>query len=147
MPDLVDFRDYEFVGLPRTDNNLRWCWEHFTCQECAQCCRIHREGVKITLPDARRLARHDGLTLKEYYRTVQKCEDHCLIEQPCRYLEGNCCTVHSIKPEICRNYPLQYRSVDGHEAKWLIIIACPGGKKLIELLLSGRQSGLEYLIY
>jgi Fe-S-cluster containining protein len=147
MPQLVDFQDYEFVGLPRTENNLRWCREHFQCQECGQCCRLHTAGIKIYLPDAKRLARHDKMKLKEFFQTVEKCQDHFLMAQPCRYLKGNRCTVHAINPEICRNYPLQCRVVDGQDAKWLVIVACPGGKKLIELLLTGRQAGLEYLTY
>jgi Fe-S-cluster containining protein len=147
MSELVDFQDYELVGLPRSENNLNWCKEHFQCQGCGQCCRLHVAGIKIYHADARRLARRGKTTLKEFFQTVEKCQDHYLMAQPCRYLEENRCRVHDIKPEICRNYPLQYRSVDGRDARWMVIIACPGGKKLLELLLAGRQPGVEYLTY
>ena len=120
---------------------------HFRCQECGRCCRILTVGTKITPTDVRRLARHDGMTLREFHKTVTKCEDSYLMAQPCRYLPGDRCRVHDIKPEICVNYPFQYKAAESRESRWLIVIACPGGKELIQKLLSGRQSGLEYVKY
>jgi Fe-S-cluster containining protein len=69
------------------------------------------------------------------------------LPQPCRYQQDNICSVHEDKPFVCREYPLHFRSTKGKEVSWVIITTCPGGRKLLDLLLSGPQEGLEYRVY
>ncbi len=144
MVDLAEFGAYEFEGLPRSDANLNWLRQNFECQQCGECCHRHTEGVRITYAEAERLARRDKCSLKAFLDTVQSFPEDCVIAQPCRYLENNRCSVHDIKPGICCNYPFHHCTVQGVATPWVIITACPGGKKLIEKILSGRQQGLEY---
>lgn len=147
MSELEYFEDYEIEGLPRTEANLKWLWEHFECSRCGQCCTIHKTGVRVSPSDAEHFAKREGRVLEDFLKTVQASGDSYIMPQPCRYLKGEACLVHEIKPSVCREYPMHFRKVKNQETSWIIITACPGGKKLLELLLSGPQPGLEYRVY
>jgi Fe-S-cluster containining protein len=144
MNGLEHFEDYEIEGLPRTEANLKWLWEHFECTRCGECCRIHKTGTRITLAEADRLATVGGISLQEFLKTVQTTEETYIMPQPCRYLTDSVCTVQDVKPDVCRQYPMHFRKVKDQQTSWVIITACPGGLNLLEKLISGRQEGLEY---
>jgi Fe-S-cluster containining protein len=147
LAEIEQFEDYEIEGLPRTEANLEWLWEHFECTRCGSCCRIHTKGVRISHSEADALAASEGVEFQEFTRTLAETEGSFLIEQPCRYLDGNSCSIEDIKPFVCREYPLHFRKSRGEEVSWVIITACPGGRKLLGLILSGPQQGLEYRVY
>jgi Fe-S-cluster containining protein len=144
MAELEQFEDYEIEGLPRIEGNLRWLWEHFECTRCGQCCRLHTSGVRLSLEEAAALAKRAGLETRDIIRENPEQKDYYLMPQPCRFLTETGCSVHDIKPFVCGEYPLHFRKTRGEEISWVIITACPGGKNLLDLLLSGRQEGLEY---
>jgi Fe-S-cluster containining protein len=144
MEEPEAFGDYEFEGLPRSEANLRWLQGHLQCTGCAECCRRHSEGLRITYTEAERLAESRAQTIDEFLQNATKFPDYCVIAQPCRYLEDNRCFVQQIKPSVCLNYPFHHTSVAGIPSKWVILTACPAGKKLIKLILSGQQKDLEY---
>ena len=138
------FHSYAVEGLPYTAANVQWLREHFECEQCGQCCRLHSGGVRVTQSEARRLARSVHLSLKEYLANVLEDRDTFIIRQPCRHLVDNHCGVHDIKPSVCRKYPFhRYEEVDSDTA-WVIIVGCPGGQKLLKVIASGKQVGLEY---
>ena len=60
------FPSYSVEGLPNTASNLEWLREHFECEQCGQCCRLHSIGVRVTRSEAKRLAQRAQLSLKEY---------------------------------------------------------------------------------
>jgi Fe-S-cluster containining protein len=147
MPELESFEDYEIEGLPRTEANLKWLWAHFNCTRCGQCCQIHKTGVRISRTDVAALAARSNQTAGEFLQTVQESGESYIMPQPCRFFSMNACTVHDIKPGVCREYPMHFRKVKDQDTSWIIITACPGGKKLLQLLLRGPQPGLEYRVY
>ena len=141
------FPGYAVEGLPNTPANLRWLLEHFECEECGRCCRLHSVGVRVTRKEAKKLARRVQLSLDEYVGGAIDGKDTFIIRQPCRHLEGNRCGVHDIKPSVCRKYPFnRYEEVDKNTA-WVIIIGCPGGQKLLKMLTAGKLPGLDYRPY
>lgn len=141
------FPSYIIEGLPNTAANLEWLLEHFECEQCGQCCRIHSIGVRITRKEAEQLAQRAQLGLKEYLKDVLEDGDTLIIPQPCRYLMDNRCMVHDIKPSVCRKYPFnRYKEVD-RDTAWVIIAGCPGGQKLLKVLTIGKLLGLEYRPY
>ncbi len=142
--ELEEFEDYEFEGLPRTEANLDWLAAHLACQRCGACCRRHQEGLRLSCAEAARLAARAGLTRAAFLATLQATPTDYVMAQPCRYLAGSACRVHDIKPDVCRRYPLHHASVRGVPTRWVVITACPAGRELIRLVLSGRQAGLEY---
>ena len=147
MPELEIFEDYEIEGLPRTEDNLKWLWAHFECNRCGQCCEIHKTGVRISKVEAGAFAARENMSLEEFLKTVKESSDSFIMPQPCRYHLENACAVHNIKPFVCREYPMHFRNTREREVSWVIITACPGGKKLLDLLLTGPQEGLKYLAY
>ena len=147
MAEIEQFEDYEIEGLPRSEANLKWLWEHFECTRCGSCCRLHTKGVRITRSEAETLAAANGIDPWDFIKTLVETEGFFLIEQPCRYLNGSSCTVQELKPFVCREYPLHFRKSRADEISWVIITACPGGRKLLDLILSGPQQGLEYRVY
>ncbi|MDO8578518.1 MAG: YkgJ family cysteine cluster protein [Dehalococcoidales bacterium] len=138
------FRSYAVQGLPNTASNLEWLREHFECEQCGQCCCLHSLGVRVTRSEAEQLAQRERLSLKEYAANVLEDRGTFIIRQPCRHLVDNRCVVHDIKPSVCRKYPFhRYEEVD-RDTAWVIIVGCPGGQKLLNLLSTGKQEGLEY---
>jgi Fe-S-cluster containining protein len=141
------FYSHIIEGLPNTAGNLEWLRAHFECEHCGRCCRIHSIGLRITRREAEQLAQRAQLTMKDYLTDALEDRDTVIIPQPCRYLVDNRCIVHDIKPSVCRKYPFhRYKEVDGDTA-WVIIAGCPGAQKLLKLLTTGKQFGLEYRPY
>jgi Fe-S-cluster containining protein len=143
MPE--SFQSYIIEGLPDTTGNLEWLRTHFECEQCGQCCLVHTVGVRITRPEAEHLAQREHLSISEYLANVIEDRDTFLIPQPCRYLINHRCTVHDIKPSVCRKYPFHQRKVVNHKIAWVVISGCPGSQKLLKLLTIGKQLGLQYL--
>jgi Fe-S-cluster containining protein len=131
MSDTTDIQILEMEGLPWNDTNVKWCLQNLECTSCGRCCRDLTEGVKVSYDDAKELARYLRISNKEFYQTVKKYPDYCVMAQPCHFLKNNRCTVHAKKPTICLMYPLYYRK----ESPWLTIATCPAGQKLIDTLL------------
>lgn len=83
------------------------------CTLCANCCR--KLNPTLIMADAKRLARHLGLTLKvfatRYLTTIQQDKKQLLIFQkrPCPFLKKNHCTVYEVRPRDCRSYPHLHR--------------------------------------
>jgi Fe-S-cluster containining protein len=126
--------EFEVEGLPWNDSNIKMCLQLLECVGCGHCCRDLTDGVRITYDEAKGLARHQRISNNEFYKTVKKYSDHCVMTQPCHFLKDNRCTVHAIKPKICLTYPLCFRK----ESQWISIAACPAGQKLIDKLLAAQ---------
>ncbi len=142
MPE--PFYSYIVEGLPDTPANLEWLLAHFECKQCGQCCRMHTIGLRITLEEAEKFARKDGVSLKEYMAGLVEDQGTCIIPQPCRYLLDDACTVHGIKPAVCRKYPFHQRKPVDAGTAWVVIAGCPGSQNILRLIQNGKQLGLEY---
>lgn len=142
MPE--PFYSYIVEGLPDTPANLEWLLAHFECKQCGQCCRMHTIGLRITYVEAEKFAGREGVSTQEYVTGLMEDQGTYIIPQPCRYLVNDACTVHEIKPSVCRKYPFhQRRPVDAGTA-WVVIAGCPGSQGILKLVTSGKQFGLEY---
>jgi Fe-S-cluster containining protein len=94
----------------------------FECTRCGDCCRW--EGhVYLTPEDTRRLSQHQGIALEEYLRDYTEQYGSSLVlknkgkgTKECIYLEDNECSINSIKPKQCAEYPTKYE------------VRCPGFK-------------------
>jgi Fe-S-cluster containining protein len=135
MVDTAGLQVIEIEGLPWNEDNVKWCLQHLECTSCGRCCRELSGGVKITYDEAKTLAAHLAISNKEFYKTITKYPDYCVMAQPCRFLKDNRCAIHAIKPNTCLSYPLYYKK----ESPWITIAACPAGQKLIDTLLSNQS--------
>lgn len=78
----------------------------FKCHLCGLCCNV---PPMLTVEDMKRLASHLNLTFDTFIQvyTVIPTEGKPYLMNPCPFLSGNICTVHSIRPKVCRFFPFQ----------------------------------------
>ena len=83
----------------------------FECQRCTACCRWPGQ-VLVNKTEIKRLAAFKGITehefIQKYTRLRQDRRGLALKEQPdgaCIFLEGDDCSVQSVKPQKCREFP------------------------------------------
>lgn len=76
------------------------------CKTCANCCR--RLDVFVTKSDTVRLKQAGIVPVKEIIdHDIARVHDEwgMLREKPCRFLNGNFCSIYARRPESCRRYP------------------------------------------
>jgi Fe-S-cluster containining protein len=83
----------------------------YECQRCTACCRWPGQ-VSVTDAELARLAAHKGLTEHEFIQRFMRVRSDrrglSLAEKPngeCTFLEGNDCSIQSVKPQQCRDFP------------------------------------------
>ena len=77
------------------------------CSTCGLCCKD--EELTINKPDINRISRNLRLDKKsffEQYTHYNPATKETIMNMPCPFLKENICTIYSIRPEICRNYPI-----------------------------------------
>ncbi|MBZ0291449.1 MAG: YkgJ family cysteine cluster protein [Anaerolineae bacterium] len=77
------------------------------CKLCANCCRSL--DVYVTPEDAQRLAPVVDIPLEaiiEHEAAATVEEWGRLRAKPCRFLDGNLCSIYAHRPETCRTYPV-----------------------------------------
>jgi uncharacterized protein len=83
----------------------------YECQRCTACCRWPGQ-VRVTDAELVRLAEFKGIGEHEFIQRFTRLRhDRCglvLQENPdgsCVFLEGNDCSIQSVKPQHCRDFP------------------------------------------
>jgi Fe-S-cluster containining protein len=84
------------------------------CERCGRCC-LEEKGIAVSIEDCRRIARHQGLSLKSFMRDYTRPHD-LLGElvgsarmlgkkegEPCPFFDFGLpgCRIHSVKPQVC----------------------------------------------
>ena len=95
-------------GLSSKVNRLhKEAYSKIDCGQCANCCKTMT--TTYTKADVTRIAKHVGMTEKEYwkkYLVVDENKDIVHQRTPCHFLDkSNRCTIYSIRPADCRLYP------------------------------------------
>jgi Fe-S-cluster containining protein len=101
--------------------------EQIDCRACANCCKVAE--TDITGRDVDRLARHLGLTPKQFiaqYTTMSAQEDDEIIlrrnDSGCIFLDGNDCTIYEARPDTCKLFPHLVRGAGSIESRmWQMI--------------------------
>jgi Fe-S-cluster containining protein len=90
----------------------------YDCQRCTACCRWPGQ-VRLTDAEVTRLAAFQGLSehdfIQRHTRLTHDRRGLALQEQPdgaCVFLVGNDCSVQSVKPQQCRDFPNLWRHPD-----------------------------------
>lgn len=138
---------------PRT-TSAPWYAEglRFECQpDCGACCTNHGDHTYLYLEeqDVERLARHLGMSVREFERRYTSVEDGWVVLrmdlQTCPFLEGTRCGVYAARPLQCRTFPFWKENLKSR-ASWEVLSEfCPGigrGEKS-SLLQIGRELALR----
>jgi Fe-S-cluster containining protein len=82
-------------------------FKEIDCLKCANCCKT--TGPLFTQKDIERIAQHMKLKPTEFisrYLAIDEDKDYVLKQTPCLFLdEQNYCSIYSIKPKACGEYP------------------------------------------
>jgi uncharacterized protein len=83
----------------------------YECQRCTACCRWPG-NVRVSDEEIAALAKFKGMSefdfIQKYTRLHTDRRGLSLIEKPnheCIFLEGTDCTVQSVKPQQCKDFP------------------------------------------
>ena len=135
--DLTDWATYQLQGLEWNPQNARWLIANTKCQGCLGCCDgTHYPAINLSKRDAMRIS-------KKERRTMTEAGDGLLImEAPCRFMVEGRCAIHVSKPAVCVEYPVSYNE----ESPWVMIIACPAEKELINTCVD-MKNGVTAVLY
>lgn len=82
-------------------------FEEINCLKCANCCKT--TGPLFTDADIKRIAKYLRLRPSDFiskYLRVDEDNDLVLKQVPCTFLlEDNICSIYSVRPKACREYP------------------------------------------
>lgn len=85
--------------------------ESIDCLECGYCCKNLQ--IPLSEEDIPRLAAMEKISAEEYrdiYTTIDHSDDlHYMNSSPCRYLDGNFCTIYENRPTACRAFPYTHQ--------------------------------------
>ncbi|MFZ2472684.1 MAG: YkgJ family cysteine cluster protein [Methanothrix sp.] len=84
------------------------------CERCGRCC-LEEKGIAVSIDDCRRIARHQGLSLKRFMKDCTRSHDLLgdLVGsarmlgkkegEPCPFFDSSLpgCRIHSVKPQVC----------------------------------------------
>ncbi len=93
----------------------------FECQMCGKCCEILSQCVYDPLTG--RIIAECELGMFEYLDVEVESSSPVLLK-PCPFLKDGRCSIHSIRPQSCREFPLG-RNLDHG-------IGCPALKTILE---------------
>lgn len=106
----------------------------FTCQQCGQCCKGYG-GTYVSQDHINKIARFIDVTPEAFIQHYcDRSGDRYVLT---RGEDGFCiffdhekqCTIHDVKPYMCRAWPFIQSVIDSPENWNLMAGACPGMKK------------------
>jgi Fe-S-cluster containining protein len=118
----------------------------FKCERCGHCCR-GKSGVTLNIFDVSLLADNFKMGLNQFlgkYCSVSfydfgseedRYQFHLIYSgDGCPFLDGNCCIVNDVKPDMCKNYPFGFLTLPYawpiNQAFKLCNDMCPAYEKL-----------------
>lgn len=102
----------------------------FDCQQCGECC-VGFGGTYVSPEDIRAIAAFIGASATETQREFCQQSDQGLVlamgkEGRCVFQKNNICSIHPVKPRMCREWPF-IPAVLRQPGNWRLMgEACPG---------------------
>ncbi len=106
------------------------------CKKTGKCCTLFvRTGPELTIQEADLTAERmsilgfsdELITYVKRHRTIPLTGSK--VPKKCIFLENDICVIHDIKPELCREYPLEIIETEKN-VKILISYDCPRAEKI-----------------
>lgn len=87
-------------------------WSYIDCRTCANCCKTQQPV--FSRREAQRIATYLGMTLQDlvarYLTSDADAGKYITQQRPCPFLENNLCSIYTVRPAVCRNYPHLHRN-------------------------------------
>ena len=121
----------------------------FTCQMCGQCCR-GQGGIVVSPTDLARILKALGMdeaSFRERYGEMRggKLQIRCGDDGACIFFrEGEGCTVHAGKPDVCRAWPFFRGNIVDADSFEMAKDYCPGIRRDADHATFARE-GRAYL--
>ena len=118
--------------MTRVDKSIYAAGIRFECQGCGRCCATRGEysHVYVSLPERRRLARHLGVSTRDFtMRYCQKTHGFHHLRDPhegCLFLRGGICQVYDARPDQCRTWPFWLENMNRGVWHGEVMRDCPG---------------------
>lgn len=98
------------LHIPATLDSVTSFFKVFKCRKCGNCCREIKGGKGIVLileSEIKRLTRQLNTNRKKFVRKYCVRENgKIFMRYPCPFLKNNKCSIYTIRPLVCRQYPL-----------------------------------------
>ena len=81
--------------------------QNFFCIKCGDCCR-NRGSIRVNKQELERISdfkKKSYKKIKEEIRAFPLNNGSFRIPQPCKFLFGNECSIYTVRPSTCHNYP------------------------------------------
>ena len=89
--------------------------QSFVCQRCNECCK--KPGfVYLQDGEPERMAQHFGISEFNFINQYCELQDRRklvlkkLPNEHCVFLNDSGCSIHSVKPQQCRDFPVKWRT-------------------------------------
>ena len=112
----------------------------FKCERCNKC-ELSVKKIFLLRTDVERLAKHFGITGRQFLNRYAYMEGGSwYLPAPCPFFDGEGCTVHYYKPNVCIQFPFNQTVKCGDRTMLTINVGCPAGKKLAEKVAINPES-------
>lgn len=84
------------------------------CEKCGECCRINNP-ILVKFEEILQVSIFLGIDLPVFIANyVKELKDgwYSLRTNPCPFLKDNFCTIYSVRPFVCRTFPLKQKKDD-----------------------------------
>jgi Fe-S-cluster containining protein len=114
---------------------------HFKCLRCALCCgdtKNRERAILLMKIEAEYIVQKTSKSLKDFAEKIRGYQPYVYrmkktADGKCVFLNGNSCTIYSIRPLICRFYPFQLESFGNNRYAFTYTEECPSIGKGPEL--------------
>jgi len=93
--------------LLETEVAMIYAMQDFICIKCGDCCR-NRGSIRISKQELKNIADYKKKSYKQIkveIRAVPLGDGTLRVRQRCKFLVGNNCSIYSVRPATCQNYP------------------------------------------
>jgi Fe-S-cluster containining protein len=114
------------------------CLSFYNCKKCGKCC--HEYPVSLGDDELLVLLKKDG---NRVFDLLDESVVSNILKPPCGYLKNKECSIHEIKPFVCKLYPFSLS-----RGNIIVLFFCPLGKEIYEELSTcldnyAKRKGIE----
>ena len=122
-----------FLGVEATKENGLLFDSLLKCQRCGHCCEatLFATGAVLYPQEVERLAIKVGISKHQFKDRYTYTQDgRRFLKLPCIFYKDGACSAYSIRPVVCREFPLNQLVSHNGKMEMTVNMDCPAGKEL-----------------